>query len=56
MRAAANHQCGQVEEATSVDALMAITVNWPENPDSIAERERREAEIEAARLEREEND
>ena len=56
VRAKANHQCGQVEEATSVESLMAITASWPEDPDHIAERERQEAEIEAARLEREEND
>ena len=56
VRAEANRQCGQVEEATSVESLMAITASWPEDPDHIAERERQEAEIEAARLEREEND
>ena len=56
VRAEANRQCGQVDEATSIESLMAITANWPEDPDAIAERERRDAEIEAARLEREEND
>ena len=55
-RAEANRQCEQVEEATSIESLMAITANWPEDPDAVAERERRDAEIEAARLEREEND
>jgi hypothetical protein len=55
-RAEANRQCEQVEEATSIESLMAITANWPEDPDYVAERERRDAEIEAARLEREEND
>jgi hypothetical protein len=56
VRAEANRQCEQVEEATSIESLMAITANWPEDPDYVAERERRDAEIEAARLEREEND
>jgi len=56
VRAEANRQCGQVDEATSIESLMAITANWPEDPDAIAERERRDAEIEAARLEREKND
>ena len=56
VRAEANRQCGQVDEATSVESLMAITANWPRNPDELAEETRRDAEIEAARLEREEND
>tara|TARA_R100001244_G_scaffold127966_1_gene98774 strand:+ start:139 stop:663 length:525 start_codon:yes stop_codon:yes gene_type:complete len=56
VRTEANRQCGQVDEATSVESLMAITASWPEDPDAVAERERRDAEIEAARLEREEND
>jgi hypothetical protein len=56
VRAEANRQCGQVEEATSIKSLMAITANWPRNPDELAEETRRDAEIEAARLEREEND
>jgi hypothetical protein len=56
IRDEANRQCGQVDEATSIESLMAITANWPEDPDAVAERERRDAEIEAARLEREEND
>jgi len=56
VRAEANRQCEQVDEATSIESLMAITANWPEDPDAVAERERRDAEIEAARLEREEND
>ena len=45
VRAEANRQVGQIGDAASVDALMAISANWPESPDS-----------EAARLEREEND
>ena len=57
VRAEANRQCGQVEEATSIESLMEITAKWPEfDPDYVAERERRDAEIEAAKLEREEND
>ena len=56
IRTEANRQCGQVEEATSIESLMAITANWPRNPDELAEETRRDAEIEAAKLEREEND
>jgi len=56
IRAEANRQCEQVEEAASVESLMAITANWPEDPDFVAERERQEAEIVAARLEREARD
>jgi len=51
IRTEANRQGGQIEEATSIEALMAITANWPEDPDSKLERERREAEVEAAKLE-----
>jgi hypothetical protein len=51
VRAEANRQGGQVEEATSIESLMAITADWPEDPDSKLERERREAEVEAAKLE-----
>jgi hypothetical protein len=51
VRAEANRQGGQIGEATSIESLMAITANWPEDPDSKLERERREAEAEAAKLE-----
>jgi hypothetical protein len=44
IRAEANRQCGQVEEATSIESLMAITANWPVDPDYVGERD---AEIEA---------
>ena len=54
VREESNRQCGQIEEATSVDSLAAITANWPRNPDELAEEARREAEIAAAKLE--END
>ena len=54
VREESNRQCGQIEEATSVDSLAAITANWPRSPDAIAEEARREAEIAAAKLE--END
>jgi len=51
IRTEANRQGGQIGEATSIESLMAITANWPEDPDSKLERERREAEAEAAKLE-----
>jgi hypothetical protein len=57
VREESNRQCGQIEEATSVDSLAAITANWPRNPDELAdelaEEARRDAEIEAAKLENE---
>jgi hypothetical protein len=53
VREESNRQCGQISEATSVDSLAAITANWPRNPDELAEEARREAEIEAAKLENE---
>jgi hypothetical protein len=53
VREESNRQCGQIEEATSVDSLVAITANWPRNPDDLAEEARQDAEIEAAKLENE---
>ena len=56
VRAEANRQCDHVNASPNIESLETVNPNWPENPDFIAERERQEAEIEAARLEREEND
>jgi len=49
VRIECDRQEGQITEARDVDALAAITPNWPLNPDEVAEQERREAEIDAAR-------
>lgn len=48
IRAESNRQEGQIKEAQDVDALAAITPNWPLNPDEVAEQERWEAERSAA--------
>jgi hypothetical protein len=45
IRTEANRQGGQIEEATSIESLMAITANWPVDPDSKLERERHEAGV-----------
>jgi hypothetical protein len=56
VRTEANRQCDHINDASDIDSLETLNSNWPESPDAKAERERREAESEAARLEREEND
>jgi hypothetical protein len=56
VRAEANRQCDHINAAPNIDSLETVKPNWPEDPDAVAERERRDAEIEAAKLEREEND
>ena len=56
VRAEANRQCDHINASPNIDSLETVKPNWPESPDAKAERERREAEAEAHRLEREEND
>ena len=56
IRTEANRQCDHINAAPNIDSLETVKPNWPEDPDSKSERERRLAEAEAARLEREEND
>jgi hypothetical protein len=56
VRAEANRQCDHINASPNIESLETVNPNWPEDPDHKAERERREAEAEAARLEREEND
>lgn len=56
VRAEANRQCDHINASPNIDSLETVNPNWPESPDEKAERERREAEAEAFRLEREEND
>jgi hypothetical protein len=56
VRVEANRQCDHIDASPNIDSLETLKPNWPEDPDYVAERERREADEEAARLEREEND
>lgn len=56
VRAEANRQCDHINAAPNIDSLETVKPNWGESPDAKAERERREAEAEAAKLAREEND
>ena len=56
VRVEANRQCDHINAAPNIDSLETVNPNWPEDPDYVAERERLEAEEEAFRLEREEND
>ena len=56
VRAEANRQCDHINAAPNIESLETVNPKWPEDPDYVAERERREADEEAARLEREEND
>jgi len=56
VRTEANRQCDHIDASPNIDSLETLKPNWPENPDAVAERERLEAEEEAFRLEREEND
>ena len=56
VRTEANRQCDHINASPNIDSLETLKPNWPENPDAVVERERREADEEAARLEREEND
>ena len=56
VRAEANRQCDHINDASDIDSLETLNFNWPEDPAFKADRERREADEEAARLEREEND
>ena len=53
VREESNRITAAVEAATDVAGLEAIKNNWPRNPDELAEEARREAEIEAAKLENE---
>ena len=46
----------KIKLCASIEDLEAVKQDWPQDPNMIAEEARREAEIEAARLEREEND
>lgn len=52
VREESNRITAAVEAATDIAGLEAIKNNWPRNPDELAEEARREAEIEAAKLER----
>jgi len=52
VREESNRITAAVEAATDVAGLEAIKNNWPRNPDELAEEARREAEAEAAKLER----
>lgn len=52
VRAEANRQCDHINASPNIESLETVNPEWPENPNSKAERERREA----VRLEREEND
>lgn len=56
VRAEANRQCDHINASPNIDSLETVNPKWPESPDAKAARERREAEAEAHRLEREEND
>ena len=56
VRAEANRQCDHINAAPNIDSLETVNPDWPEDPAQKAERERREAEAEALRLEKEEND
>ena len=56
VRAEANRQCDHINAAPNIDSLETVNPKWPEDPDAKVERERREAEIQAAKLAREEND
>ncbi len=51
VREESNRITAEVEAATDVAGLEEIKNNWPRNPDQLAEEARREAEIEAAKLE-----
>ena len=51
VREESNRITAAVEAATDVAGLEAIKSNYPRNPDELAEEARREAEIEAAKLE-----
>ena len=56
IRTEANRQCDHINAAPNIDSLETVKPNWGESPDAKAERERRDAEAEAAKLAREEND
>lgn len=56
VRAEANRQCDHINASPNIDSLETVKPNWPESPDAKVERERREAEVQAAKLAREEND
>jgi len=51
VRAEANRQCDHINASLNIDSLETMNSDWPESPDAKAERERREAEVEAAKLE-----
>jgi len=44
VRAEDNAQCAGILAAPNIDSLENLKTNWPENPDRVAERERRESE------------
>ena len=45
VRAESDRQEEQISQAVDVEALAAIVINWPENPDEKVRREKHEAEI-----------
>ena len=56
VRAECERQEDHINASPNIESLQTLNSDWPESPDEKVERERREAEVEAARLEREEND
>ena len=52
VRAECERQEDHINASPNVESLETMSCNWPESPDDKAERERREAEDEAAKLEK----